>query len=237
MTNAQALFISEVAPLIQKYAKEFGYYKQVVPAIIAQAICESSWGQSGLAKYHNYFGMKCGSWKGKSVNMATKEEYEVGTLTDIRANFRAYDTREEGIKGYFEFLKYDRYANLKKATAAQQYLEYLKADGYATSSTYVKTNMNIVDLYGLAKYATYDGIEEVQETVQTETVSTYQYYPTCDGYTKGSLIDALKSIGVSSSMDNRKKIAVANGIDGYKGTAEQNKKLLALLKAGKLVRA
>ena len=151
MTNAQALFISEVAPLIQKYAKEFGYYKQVVPAIIAQAICESSWGQSGLAKYHNYFGMKCGSWKGKSVNMATKEEYEVGTLTDIRANFRAYDTREEGIKGYFEFLKYDRYANLKKATNTQQYLEYLKADGYATSSTYVKTNMNIVDLYGLAK--------------------------------------------------------------------------------------
>ena len=49
-----------------------------------------------------------------------------------------------------------------------------------------------------------------------------------------SLVDALKSIGVDSSMNNRKKIAKANGISNYTGTSSQNTKLLNLLKQGKL---
>lgn len=49
-----------------------------------------------------------------------------------------------------------------------------------------------------------------------------------------SLVDALKSIGVDSSMTNRKKIAKANGISNYTGTSSQNTKLLNLLKQGKL---
>lgn len=52
-----------------------------------------------------------------------------------------------------------------------------------------------------------------------------------------SLVDALKSIGVDSSMNNRKKIAKANGISNYTGTASQNTKLLNLLKQGKLKKA
>ena len=49
-----------------------------------------------------------------------------------------------------------------------------------------------------------------------------------------SIVDALKAIGVDSSMNNRKKIAKANGISNYSGTASQNTKLLNLLKQGKL---
>ena len=99
-----ANFINKIAPLIQKYAKQYGY--KVASPIIAQACCESAFGTSSLGKkYHNYFGMKCGSsWRGKSVNLKTKEEYKIGTLTDIKANFRAYSSMEEGIKGYFEFI-------------------------------------------------------------------------------------------------------------------------------------
>ena len=66
-------FIETIAPIIQKYAKKYGY--KVVSPIIAQACLESKYGFSGLAKYYNYFGMKCGSsWKGKSVVKDTKEE-------------------------------------------------------------------------------------------------------------------------------------------------------------------
>ena len=65
--------------------------------------------------------------------------------------------------------------------------------------------------------------------------STVQYYPKCaSSYT--SLVEALKSIGVDSSKANRTKIAAANGISNYTGTASQNNTLLDKLKAGKLVK-
>lgn len=151
-------FISAIAPYIQKYAKMYGYH--VASPVIAMACVESAYGLSGLAKYHNYFGMKCGSlWRGASVNMATKEEYTVGTLTDICANFRAYSSMEEGVKGFFEFISAKRYANLKNAKSAREFLEMIKADGYATSSTYVKTNMGVVDRYKLEAYDTADAEE------------------------------------------------------------------------------
>lgn len=49
-----------------------------------------------------------------------------------------------------------------------------------------------------------------------------------------SLVDALKSLKVSSSFEYRKKIATKNGIKNYTGTAAQNTKMLNLLKQGKL---
>ena len=144
-------FISEIAPLIQKAAKKNGY--QVCSPVIAQACIESAYGLSGLARYHNYFGLKCGSaWTGKSVNMKTKEEYTTGTLTTIRDNFRVYDSMADGVKGYFDFISTKRYANLKTANTPQLYLERIKADGYATSSTYVNTNMNCILKWDLTKY-------------------------------------------------------------------------------------
>lgn len=145
-------FMKEVAPVIVRVATEKGY--KYPSAIIAQAICESGWGDSKLASvYHNYFGMKCGSsWRGKYTDMKTKEEYKKGTLTDIRAKFRAYDTMEQGIRGYFDFISAKRYANLKKAKSAHEYIKMLKADGYATSSTYVDTVYNIWRINDLGKY-------------------------------------------------------------------------------------
>lgn len=56
-------------------------------------------------------------------------------------------------------------------------------------------------------------------------------------FSSTSIVDGLKSIGVDSSMSNRKKIAAANGISNYTGTAEQNTKLLSLAKQGKLKKA
>ena len=94
-------FIQKVAEKVKKYAPLYGIC--VHSPIIAQAIIESGWGKSGLAsKYHNYFGLKCGSsWKGGSVNMATREEYKPGVITNIRDNFRTYEDFDDGIRGYF----------------------------------------------------------------------------------------------------------------------------------------
>ena len=161
-TAAQAKqFIKEIAPIIQKYAKQYGY--KVASPIIAQACIESAFGTSSLGKrYHNYFGMKCGSsWKGKSVNLATKEEYKPGTLTSIKANFRAYDSMDEGVNGYFVFVSSKRYSNLKEATTPKEYLEMIKADGYATSSAYVNTNMSCINKYDLTKYDNLNGVADI----------------------------------------------------------------------------
>lgn len=142
MTNSE--FIEQIATYVKKYAYLYGI--EVHSPIIAQAILESGWGKSSLAsKYHNYFGLKCGgAWKGKSVNMASKEEYKVGTLTNIRDNFRVYDSMEDGVKGYFDFINTSRYANLKGVKSPEEYVRRIKADGYATSSKYVDNIMRVI---------------------------------------------------------------------------------------------
>ncbi|MCD7885376.1 MAG: hypothetical protein LUI87_16990 [Lachnospiraceae bacterium] len=72
-------------------------------------------------------------------------------------------------------------------------------------------------------------------TVSAATVYTYTYYPKYTG-SSSSFVTALNAVGVSSSYSNRKVIAANNGITSYSGTASQNKKLLNLLKTGKLVK-
>lgn len=161
-------FIEVIAKYVIKYANDYGI--KVHSPIIAQAILESGWGVSTLAsKYNNFFGLKCGgSWKGKSVNLATKEEYTVGTLTDIRANFRVYDSIEDGVKGYFEFIGYSRYSNLKGVTNPEEYCRLIKADGYATSSTYVTNLMRVIRDNNLTRF---DGTQENVEKENEDMVS------------------------------------------------------------------
>lgn len=144
-------FIQKIAPLIQTEALAREY--KVCSPIIAQACIESAYDSSVLAyKYHNYFGMKCGnSWRGRSVNLRTKEEVN-STLVSIRDNFRVYATMEQGVSGYFDFISTKRYANLKDADTPEEYLKRIKADGYATSSSYVNTNMNCIWKWDLEEW-------------------------------------------------------------------------------------
>lgn len=146
-------FIKEIAPMILAECVARGY--MYPSAIIAQACLESNYGRSKLSSvYHNYFGIKAGkAWTGRRVNFKTMEEYTTGTLTQINDDFRAYDSMHLGIIGYFDFLeKNSRYANLKSATSAHDYLERIKADGYATSSKYASNVESLRVLMGLEKY-------------------------------------------------------------------------------------
>jgi len=140
MTNEQINFINKLKPIIEKYAN--GYY--CVECILAQAILESAWGKSQLAKkYNNFFGMKAGrGWKGEKANLSTKEEIN-GELFTVTGTFRAYPDVESGIAGYFDFIKSKRYANLKEANNYVDYATKLKEDGWATSSSYTRMLINI----------------------------------------------------------------------------------------------
>ena len=61
------------------------------------------------------------------------------------------------------------------------------------------------------------------------------YYPAYTG-PKTTLVCAMKSMGIDSAYRFRKKIALANGINGYRGSAAQNTRLYNLLTAGLLRR-
>ena len=72
-------------------------------------------------------------------------------------------------------------------------------------------------------------------TTEEKPKETTQYYPKCT-YKGTSIVEGLISIKVDSSYSHREKIAKANGISGYKGSASQNTQMLNLLKQGKLKR-
>lgn len=68
-----------------------------------------------------------------------------------------------------------------------------------------------------------------------QPTETNKYYPQYLGKSS-SLVDALVFLNINASKDNRKKIAAANGIQSYSGTAQENTYLLNLLKHGKLIK-
>lgn len=197
----QQEFINQIGPIIQKYCKKYGY--KYPSAIIAQACLESNYGKSSLGyKYHNYFGMKCGgSWKGKSVNLKTKEEYTKGTLTSIRSNFRVYDTIDEGVDGYFKFISSKRYSNLKNATSSKNYLELIKQDGYATSSNYVNNVYNVVLKKDLLKF---DDINfEVKQENKQEEIKQDIIYIVKKGDTLSKIAKKYNTTYMKIARDNK----------------------------------
>lgn len=74
--------------------------------------------------------------------------------------------------------------------------------------------------------------EEPKKETPKVTVS---YFPTYKGKSV-SIVDGLKSVKATTTFAYRTKIAKANGIKLYVGTAKQNKTMLDLLKKGKLIK-
>ena len=196
---SQQDFINLIAPYVVGWKSKFMF--GVPSAIIAQACLESAFGTSNKAHYHNYFGLTCGSgWTGKSVNMKTWEEYTPGVRTDITQNFRAYDSMAAGIKGYFDFIQYPRYRNLKGVTDPKRYLELIKADGYATASNYVSTVFSIVTGYHLTEYDTNPAPAPAAgtEPVTQKTAYSFSVYEVRQGQTGKSVAlmqKCLKGLG------------------------------------------
>lgn len=208
-------FISYIGPMIREEATKRNY--TICSTAIAQAIIEGAAGTSTLAKiHHNHFGMKANStWKGQTAKLRTKEEYVKGQLVEIYAAFRAYPNDIEGVKGYYDFLQYKRYENLHFAKDYRQYSEYLKKDGWATSSTYCNTLIKTVEKYSLQKW---DNVK-------------INYFPKYTGNTQ-SIVVALESLGIDASFPYREQIYKNNFIDTYKGSEKQNLALLDRLKKG-----
>lgn len=154
--SKQTDFISKIAPIVQKYAKQYGF--KTCSGIIAQACLESAWGTSDKAAHHNYFGLKYRAGRVSCYSgyfkAGSSEEYKKGQITKIEGTWYAFANMDDGVKGYFQFITNGPYpvALLKSADNPRSYLSLLKNSGYATSSTYVENNMRVVTQYNLTQY-------------------------------------------------------------------------------------
>ena len=222
-------FIEKIAPLAQKAYKQFG--KPLPSICIAMAAVECGWGTAGSCKYNSYMGQKVGTgktatkyWSGNYFNSKTQEvvNQSTGQLVTIKDNFRAYDSAEQCIFNYYELLNTSLYSKVLAGSSYKDQMQQVKACGYMTSVTEVSTCITIIEQNNLTQY----------DNSESCTGAT-NYYPAVT-YTGSSIVEALKSIGVDSTYSYRCKIAEKNGILGYKGTADQNRYMLELLKDGKL---
>ena len=127
-----------------------------IPASItlAQGLLESGAGTSSLAREsNNHFGIKCGSsWTGRTHHHED-DDYDRGRL--IHSCFRAYADPAESYRDHSEFLMgSSRYAGLFQLdpTDYSAWAHGLKDAGYATSPTYAKKLIEIIELYDLPRY-------------------------------------------------------------------------------------
>lgn len=130
-------------------------------------------------------------------------------------------------------------SNMKTKLKAAGYViieksEYLKSADYCVrGAIYVKAGSHTV--CGLTNGSKASKTLSAAGVSSCSTTAKATYFDKC-AYTGTSITEALKSIGVENSKEYRKKIAKANSITGYTGTAAQNTKMLNLLKKGKLIK-
>lgn len=149
--SKQSDFIETISSYILSTARARGY--KIVSPVIGQAILESGFGETQLSKYNNFFGMKSGrTWTGQTVTMTTTEQTASGSLIKVNAVFRAYPSMAAGVEGYFDFISAPRYKGLKTATSPRDYLDKIKAAGYATDHQYVNKVLKIISTYNLTRF-------------------------------------------------------------------------------------
>lgn len=126
-----------IEPLAKAVGKEYGIPWQ---AILVQTALETGYGRSSLAtKYNNFGGVKFyGSGAPSKVNMKTGEVFNGQSVT-INADFAAWGSPYEGLRGYANFFhRNKRYATaLKYPNDPFKFIEEIKKAGYATSENYI----------------------------------------------------------------------------------------------------
>lgn len=164
-------FIEKIGAYVQKYAPAYGIC--VHSPIIAQAVLESARGTSELAvKANNYFGLKyklgrCPTATGSYAKVGSEQKAD-GSYTSAPMQWFAFPDMEACVRGYFDFINNSRYANLKGVTDPGEYLQNIRADGYATSLKYVDNLMAVIREYDLIRF---DG--KKVESMSNSTLATY----------------------------------------------------------------
>ena len=128
-------FLARMTPVAKEVAGDLGISHKIV---LAQAALESGWGKS--LRSNNLMGIKSHG-KAGGADVVTHEVID-GKRVKITDSFRQYDTPEDSIRGYGQFLKDNkRYKHFLKAGASGNettQLSALQSSGYATDPDYAQ---------------------------------------------------------------------------------------------------
>jgi hypothetical protein len=147
-------FIDTVGAAAQSSRKLTGVPASVT---VAQAILESDWGRSRLARTgNNLFGIKAlGSVSGPAgvVTLATWEHLDSGDVI-VQAPFKAYYTLEQSIDDHGRFFTRNRRyaAALSVANDARAFAHAIQDAGYATDPNYASKLIGLMDRYDLYRF-------------------------------------------------------------------------------------
>lgn len=127
---------------------------------IAQAILESGWGTSALARNsNNLFGIK-----GKGESYKTFE-YINGKRVDIVDSFKVYPDWETSVIDHSNlFLRLSRYQNLIGERDYKTACKKVYEDGYATAPNYSSALINLIEQYKLYQY---DAVKVITQYIVT----------------------------------------------------------------------
>ena len=137
-----------------------GAKEGILPSITAaQAILESGWGSSELAKApnNNLFGIKDSEdWHGEIVTVPT-QEYLNGDYITVNAAFRKYASWNDSVVDHAKFFtstewRKDNYRKVVNETDYRIAAQELKNAGYATDPSYPGKLISLIEAYKLYEW-------------------------------------------------------------------------------------
>lgn len=149
-------FITEIATYAQPIAQANDLYTSVM---VAQAVIESGWGTSSLARspYYNLFGIK-GSYEGQTATMDTSE-YLNGEWVTLNEPFRQYSSFQESFADNAAILRTVSFGNgyyysgvWKSNTTSYRDATASLEGTYATDPGYAQKLNSVIETYGLTQY-------------------------------------------------------------------------------------
>lgn len=181
-TTSEQAFINSISDSAAYVAEVNDLYASVM---IAQALLESSFGDSALASAPNYnlFGVK-GSYNGQSVYMPTAEYLE-GQWMTITEPFRSYSSYAESFQDHANVLKttvsttgdYYYSGSWKSNTTNYSDATAALAGRYATDPHYNYKLNWLIENYGLTAYDwSYSSLVEVANESNAVVEATGQTY-------------------------------------------------------------
>ncbi|WP_154838155.1 amidase domain-containing protein [Staphylococcus sp. Marseille-Q1834] len=150
-------FIKSIAKDAHQIGQDQDIYASVM---IAQAILESSSGQSALAQAPNYnlFGIK-GAYQGQTVNFNTLEAGSDNSMFNIMAGFRKYPNTKASLEDYASLIKHgiDGNPSIYKGTWKSEAPTYRSATShlsrtYATDPNYATKLNSLIQHYNLTAF-------------------------------------------------------------------------------------